>query len=177
MSLAVQFKTRVFGIGTLLGICTLVSGPSSAADTVNGSILRGKLHTVFTPYYAGTCTYPNGQPFLNEVLFVSNKVVKKRTSDSYTLTKIVGDSLQIEETSNSGETLNNITLSVRDAVLEHNQLEKIAIQLTFIVLNNDVAIYWRDLSVNEKYKQGVFTIDGKKLDWYCQGVGGSVPVE
>ncbi len=138
---------------------------------------RGELHTMLTPYYAGTCLYPDGEIYLNEVLFVENRIVKKRSTDSYTLTKLVKDSVEIEKVSNRGQTLSDVRLNVRDAVLERNNLQDIKIELQFIVLDGEVAIYWKDASATNKYRQGVFKLRDGRLECYCQGKGGFGAIE
>jgi hypothetical protein len=158
-------------IATVLVIAHFaVATPAVASD----EFYAGKAQQdLYSPYYSGTCIGKSEDVYLNEALFVQNPIVKIRTESGFELLRFIRVELEVRRFDSNGKLLDSYKINLRNEVLNLNRkLKNVDIDLSFIWIQNELGVYWRETYQQRPYLQGVFRIAGKSLVSLCQGSGG-----
>lgn len=153
----------------LLLFCFL-SCIASADEAVIDGVRKNPL---YIPYYAGTCIENKQTVYLNEAFFIKNKVIKIRSENGYSIIKIVRDLLDVKKFDKNGSLIESYILDVKGNVLKRNdKVKDIDIKISFVWVDNELGVYWKESFLHKQYMQGVYMIKNNQLNFYCQGSGG-----
>ena len=122
----------------------------------------------------GTCNFEGGSLSLNNVYFLKDKSLIESTIDGYRILEVNKDDFNIAYYSKNGKfkqlKFDNVSMKVS---LSNKNNSDVDIEASFILIEGQVAVYWKETFINRMYKQGIFKIDADKLVFFCEGKGGT----
>jgi hypothetical protein len=103
---------------------------------------------------------------LNRVLFLENRSVTPSHGEARRI-RVDGEVLSIERLSSSPRTY---TYSIDDEI---NETAPPDVDLKLVIVDGELAVYWRETFRHTQYRQGIFRIVGERISPWCEGLGGS----
>lgn len=151
----------------LVGVMFFQS-PSSAAVAASNDIA-----IKFLIDAKGSCKSETVNLSLNNVYFLKDKSLIEPIVDGYKILEINGDNFDVAYYSKDGKfkqlKFDNIAL---DVAANNKNNSDVDIEASFVLLDGQVAVYWKETFINRPYKHGIFKVDNDKLVFYCEGKGG-----
>jgi hypothetical protein len=65
-----------------------------------------------------------------------------------------------------------MVFSIVDFIEEHYELVNPDIDLSFVLINNELSIYWKETYLHRAYRQGIVAIRRDTVVAVCDGFGG-----
>jgi len=122
----------------------------------------------------GSCKAEKVDLDLEGIYFLKNTMVKQSAKDGYRILEVDNDGVDIKYYANNDVLKRTIPLDVAMKILSFNKDKgDIDIEVNFILLDGQVAIYWKETYLHRLYKQGVFKVENDELVFFCQGKGGT----
>src|SRR5688572_1852979 len=117
----------------------------------------------------GNCKSTSGEFALNSVLFLTNKSVRLNSSSGdFEIT--VGDlSVTVNRVDKSVDSRTTKVYEIRRLVARGSIPD---LDLSLVIVNGDLGLYWRETYRHRSYRQGLFKIVGSQLVSLCEGTGG-----
>lgn len=157
-------RVSIFFIALLAFLNSSAQGKEQIVNSVRGD-LKSEL------YSKGLCTSPKRSIDLDEVFFLQNTTVHLPQEKNATRAEIQGESVRLTRNSENGFETEKIDLEL-EIGRRYGISDSLDINPTFIFLDGEIALHWRETFQHQRYKQGIFKLKGGDLVWLCDGVSG-----
>lgn len=147
-----------------------VFSKTSVAENIISNLSHEKLEKKYDQLYYGVCKTKNESINMKELLYLKNDEIKF-PSKNMTL-KIKGEAIRFELYNKVGEVTKTLITDLGADLAERYNKDDIDINIEFIFLNKNPAIYWRETYQHQIYRLGIYTIQDNRIEFYCDGVGG-----
>lgn len=154
----------ILSIALITCINSSVQGKEQIMNSVRDS-LKSQL------YSKGLCTSPERSIDLDDTFFLQNIAVQLPQEKNPTWVEIQGESIRLTRNGEKGIETERIDLELE--ISRHYGIsDSLDISPTFIFLDGEIAVHWRQTFQHQRYKQGVFKLKRGNIVWECDGVSG-----
>ena len=137
------------------------------------SALAGEPNVKFIMAKKGSCLSEHEKIDLNEIYFLSDTKLVKKNTNGYELWEVDGEKFYLGQYSSGGEFVSKYFTNVSMEIVEKVKNSKdMDVQLSFVLVDGAVALYWKETFIHRVYNQGIFKINGNNLVYLCSGKGG-----
>jgi hypothetical protein len=162
---------------TILVTMLLAALPWSAAadDQIPSSVAGSIKDRLRDEFRYGYCAAEAKKIDIKNLMFLKNTEIRLSLNPGYALIGIEGESLRIEKHNNSGSLVDTKIIDVDKSVLAHaKQTGDIDIEMSFVLLDGSIAVFWKETFMHQSYRQGIFKLENDNLQWVCEGTAGKV---
>lgn len=118
--------------------------------------------------WVGSCLAGETAFDLSKALMISNRSIEVENLGDSITARLEGESLMI--LSGDPDRLSSDIIDIGQLISPNYDID---ISLSFMSLEGQVTLYWRETYLNRRYRQGVFSIDSTgNIAPICEGVGG-----
>lgn len=116
----------------------------------------------------GSCRYVNGMVDLSEVLYLQNTSLNHFGDNASKKLSLNGGEVIVQ----TGEDGRKLVFSITEFIEENYKLINPDIDLSFVIVKNELSIYWKETFLHRTYRQGIVRIQKNSIVAMCDGVGG-----
>jgi hypothetical protein len=150
-----------------------ISGLASAADDKSfpdvsiGEELRKELSQSI-----GFCRSKEGPVDLENLLYLKNREIKEKSNGIISIIKIAREAIHIEKYDNKKALDQRIVLDVDADVAARLKEDDVDINIDFVLVDNDLAVFWKETYEHQPYRLGIYKIVDDDISFFCDGRGG-----